>query len=852
MSKLSELLNPTSNSKPAEAAPEAAPESQHPLSHDHAQSNHYDDQPPTMLSNGQLGSPTRLTSLESPLEALATAATSSVPMHSPTQFSGTSFSSFGAPYQSHASSRPTSSQISPLLPLDLSQKPEHSMGAYSPGLEQYHHFPSREVKARRLSDTTDDPSRTLAPLRSPVDENTQPGITLPNGLVQDEVTDWGHGEEVIDPASVAPEVQQVNLKQEITHTLSTELTPSTQLSELPHRILQSSPTENDTGKDPSKVEVKAESVEHPSELLHVTIQHREANSSFRASAQPSETAMEPALSRNTTELKADPSRPPSLRTETQTQSASAKPKPAPSRKRAAPKPKVGKKGTASAIKPAAKRKFDAAKVNGTPTGQRSGTPASSRASKTPAPRTRKHESVTPVRSSSIGPTNDEDGEEEEEEGGEEEGEEDDEEDSELFCICRKPDDHTWMIACDGPCQDWFHGRCVGMDEKDGNLIDKYICAPHIFKVRASAYRYLLGPNCKSNGIGQTTWKPMCRLETCRDPARVSGSKPSKYCSDAHGQEYMRLHALKRESEEVRAASVLNTAQNRKRRRSNYTDHYGNGEVEDNLDAAEDANTLRGGPLRAPELKSVVNGVKNVAEFRQLGEAVLSPPRTPSPDDEDVKMESDEFNARSKSAISYSVAEKQELTEIATKREALEMAKRMWDDRERFLVLVRSRAKRVLEELRHKETVKDICGFDARLAWSDAEFLEWRDSPEGQKALESRMLMAPSRTTTSRVDGLNPDPTSAEIAIGRSMPAAESTNHHNAHGTEMDVDGEPDEDEVGRGVCQKRRCERHRAWWKLQQQDVAFEKGEVRLALGRLVLEEKAIRQRAVVRCLEER
>ena len=343
MSKLSELLNPTSNSKPAAAAPEAAPESQHPLSHDHAQSNHYDDQP---------GSPTRLTSLESPLEALATAATSSVPMHSPTQFSGTSFSSFGAPYQSHASSRPTSSRISPLLPLDLSHKPEHSMGAYSPGLEQYHHFPSREVKARRLSDTTDDPSRTLAPLRSPVDENTQPGIPLPNGLVQDE--------EVIDPAPVAPEVQQVNLKQEITHTLSTELPPSTQLSELPHRILQSPRTENDTGKDPSKVEVKAESVEHPSELLHGTIQHREANSSIRASAQPSETAMEPAFSRNTTELKADLSRPPSLGTETQTQSASAKPKPAPSRKRAAPRPKVGKKGTASAIKPAAKRKFDAA------------------------------------------------------------------------------------------------------------------------------------------------------------------------------------------------------------------------------------------------------------------------------------------------------------------------------------------------------------------------------------------------------------------------------------------------------------------------------------------------------------
>ena len=176
---------------------------------------------------------------------------------------------------------------------------------------------------------------------------------------------------------------------------------------------------------------------------------------------------------------------------------------------------------------------------------------------------------------------------------------------------------------------------------------------------------------------------------------------------------------------------------------------------------------------------------------------------------------------------------------------------MLDDRERFLVLVKSRAKRVLEELRQKETVKDICGFDGRLAWSDAEFLAWRDSPEGQKALESRMLMAPSRTTASAADRLNPDPTSAEIAIGSSMPEAEPPNHYGGHGPES-FDGQPDDGEVGRGVCQKRRCERHRAWWKLQQQEVAFEKGEVRLALDRLGVEEKGVRERAVVRCLEER
>ena len=73
--------------------------------------------------------------------------------------------------------------------------------------------------------------------------------------------------------------------------------------------------------------------------------------------------------------------------------------------------------------------------------------------------------MTPVRSSSVVYANNEDGDEEVDEG----------DSSELFCICRKPDDHTWMIACEGGCDDWFHGRCVNINERDGNLIDKYIC-----------------------------------------------------------------------------------------------------------------------------------------------------------------------------------------------------------------------------------------------------------------------------------------------------------------------------------------------------------------------------------------
>ncbi|RPA95011.1 hypothetical protein L873DRAFT_1699785 [Choiromyces venosus 120613-1] len=77
---------------------------------------------------------------------------------------------------------------------------------------------------------------------------------------------------------------------------------------------------------------------------------------------------------------------------------------------------------------------------------------------------------------------------------------------ELYCICRQPDSGKWMIACDGHCDDWYHG-----------------------------------PRCTYKGHGRTTWKRKCRLTTCRRPADVTKRPPSKYCSDAHGVEFFELH-----------------------------------------------------------------------------------------------------------------------------------------------------------------------------------------------------------------------------------------------------------------------------------------------------------------------
>ena len=130
-----------------------------------------------------------------------------------------------------------------------------------------------------------------------------------------------------------------------------------------------------------------------------------------------------------------------------------------------PKQKPEKKKTNSSTtkKPAAKkRKIEVDSRGDTPLSHRSGTPHSNHATKSSAPRNGKVTPATPAQSSPPP-------------AEEEADEEDSESDNELFCICRKPDDHTWMIGCDGGCEDWFHGRCVNMSQKDETLIDKYIC-----------------------------------------------------------------------------------------------------------------------------------------------------------------------------------------------------------------------------------------------------------------------------------------------------------------------------------------------------------------------------------------
>ena len=471
MSKLSELLNPAPVSGPSTPTPQH----HQPLAIDEHDQDHHESPRPSDISPSRHASQSHLPPLNSPLDALAAAATSSAPApSSPPPFQSKPVTSPYASPQGHhrtysgPSSRPTTSYAPPALPFELSHSGERAHEQFSPGLEQYHHS-SHGNTNRRPSDFATDASRELPPLRSHLSEESRPSAMA---LTCEQLHEENHTT-VTESKSAQRDVdmEPPQSKQGIHEPDYLRHEPVTsqirQPSPGPH---QSPAPEVAAEVVPEQPEVKVESKEEPLESASIASRSDsyQPTTSLKTEATPATESV--ATPKTVADLKDESYRATSTDASTPSRSTSTASKPTPaSKKRAAPKSsnKIDKKGTASTIKKpvAKKRRLESDSVDGTPASQRSGTPNSSRASKTPAPKNPKQNSATPV-DGSPAPTADE-------ANGDDDQDMDD--DSELFCICRKPDDHTWMIGCDGGCEDWFHGRCVDMNERDGNLIDKYIC-----------------------------------------------------------------------------------------------------------------------------------------------------------------------------------------------------------------------------------------------------------------------------------------------------------------------------------------------------------------------------------------
>jgi COMPASS component SPP1 len=420
-------------------------------------------------------------------------------------------------------------------------------------------------------------------------------------------------------------------------------------------------------------------------------------------------------------------------------------------------------------------------------------------------------------------------------------------DGEIFCICRKGDNHTWMIACDGGCEEWFHGNCVDIRERDGELIDKYIC-----------------PTCMKPGL-HTTWKRMCRRKDCRKPARVMQDPPSKYCSDACGRMFfvelvqrgdsaaqtsrdgqhviesnkskkMRRKPVKMEARHTipkpiiplvngDLADVLND-DSRLATPAYSEDDKTDYETDSSLDDDELPN--RAGALRAAEVKALIEKCKTIDEWRNLGKRPDTPPRDADMvDAKPIPLEYDELELVKMTSI------KEQVQKLNTRNDMLSA-------RETFLDLIKVRSANITDEVKKANPKgKDFCGFDPRLAWSDEEFNRWYNDRGGKAVLDagSKARIGP--------------PDENDFSLGK------LSNGVNGVHPAPNIAAEDEEDEDKKslkkgGVCIVKNCQRHKTWAKAQLAEIRFEQDLVRRSLSRLEMQENELKQRAMVRAWERR
>mmetsp|Transcript_2862 Transcript_2862/g.3797 ORF Transcript_2862/g.3797 Transcript_2862/m.3797 type:complete len:425 (+) Transcript_2862:182-1456(+) len=92
----------------------------------------------------------------------------------------------------------------------------------------------------------------------------------------------------------------------------------------------------------------------------------------------------------------------------------------------------------------------------------------------------------------------------------------------VYCICRKPDiPGQLMIACD-MCDEWFHGKCVGITQKQAEKITKYVCDTCSGTKKT--------PSSTNDNNDVSARQPKCFSKSCFNAAKPN----SKYCSDECG------------------------------------------------------------------------------------------------------------------------------------------------------------------------------------------------------------------------------------------------------------------------------------------------------------------------------
>jgi COMPASS component SPP1 len=332
-----------------------------------------------------------------------------------------------------------------------------------------------------------------------------------------------------------------------------------------------------------------------------------------------------------------------------------------------------------------------------------------------------------------------------------------------------------MVYCEGGCKDWYHCSCVNIDENDAHeLLDRFIC-----------------PKCSQKDVLFTTWKRMCRVNNvptikCRKAARVAMDPPSKYCSDECAHKFWEFVASK-----VRK---------------------------------DDAPSI-GGALNFKEVGQLLAEAPTAAEFHKLGQK----PRLPVKEGADPSMFT---NLNLFAGITNRVAdrpvgldylnedEEKQLEEIKEKKKTLEDRIKGYQNQQKLLVMINDRSKIAAKEPNLE--VKDICGYDNRLAMNEEEFDEWFNSEEGKQAFATGKL-GPRTAKTKEIGARVPYP-------GQVVPTP------------------PKVSDALDNIClkQKRKC-RHLNWLSIHGADFVTMQQNLKDEMKKLVEAEKEIIEDAELR-----
>ncbi|KAF9105607.1 hypothetical protein BGX27_009553 [Mortierella sp. AM989] len=394
------------------------------------------------------------------------------------------------------------------------------------------------------------------------------------------------------------------------------------------------------------------------------------------------------------------------------------------------------------------------------------------------------------------------------------------EEKKLYCICKMPYyEGCFMIQCDG-CDDWFHGDCVGVAEKDSKKVDKYYCK-----------------RCEDKGR-HASGKKTCIREPCQRPA----ARRSKYCSRECGLllATQRIH----ESQAKAFGSPIHTDDN------STAEHHPPEQAQQQLQRRrrltladlDDRQRLLG--IR--EKMSHVRKVCSILDAREK-QLVLCVDRQMRQDLGKLVF------PLSSSIPSNSAVDKEGEKAIALEEEEEE------DIAPRYSGSNSSKSKPKGKSQKTKDKDKDkesFCGFDYSLVWDDAQDMSRIDraaltslatTPTGSRASSVAppsfgvVLVAAKKQSSLGEDLGNQGKSRNSVAA---LSPDERSIVTDTSDSSLAISLSHQLEEVGLRVCMSRRqCDRHNGWQKLKAAELDLEKTLQNKLLKALKSEAKLVKNR---------